>query len=104
MNVMTEEIRKALNEYLELSGTTQRELARAVDKLPQTINKAVTGNSGKLPDLWEDILQAAGMKLVMVPKDADINAFELVKQKALNVRGREDRVRKIDRRKRAAKR
>ena len=104
MNGMTEEIRRALNEYLEISGTTQRELATAVDKLPQTINKAVTGNSGKLPDLWADILEAAGMKLVMVPEDADINAFELVKQKALSVRGREDRVRKIDRARRAGKR
>ena len=95
MNGVTEEIRRALKEYLELSGTTQRELAKAVDKLPQTINKAVTGNSGKLPDLWEDILYAMGMKLIMVPVDADDNSLELVKQKALAVRGTDRRLKEV---------
>ena len=36
---------------------------------------------------WVEMLKATGMKLVMLPDDADVNPLELVRKKAIAVRG-----------------
>lgn len=96
MNLMTDDLRRLMNEYLDVSGTTQQELAEATHKHPMQISKVLRGQEGKLPTSWETMLEATGMKLVLLPKDAEVDALELVRQKALSVRGTDNRVREVE--------
>lgn len=92
---MTEDVRKLLREYLDVSGTTQQELADATHKHPMQISKALRGESGKLPSLWTAMFEAAGLKLLLVPADADVDALELIRQKALSVRDSSSKLREV---------
>jgi Helix-turn-helix len=96
---MTNEIRLGIKEYLDLSGITQVELAEASGKHPVQVNRILTGAEGKLPGMWESTLEALGLKLVVVPVDADLDALALVRQKALAVRGTEKRLKKLGKKK-----
>jgi hypothetical protein len=96
---MTNEIRLSIKEFLDLSGTTQKELSEASGKHLIQVNRILTGAEGKLPTAWQSTLEALGLKLVVVPVDADLDALSLVRQKALAVRGTEKRLKKIGKKK-----
>ena len=96
MPLMTNNLRRLMREYLDVSGTTQQELADATHKHPMQVSKALRGELGKLATIWEAMLKATDMKLIMVPKDADVDALELVRQKALSVRGKDKRLREVE--------
>lgn len=96
LRFMTDDLRTLMNEYLDVSGTSQRELADASHKHPMQISKVLSGQEGKLPTTWENMLRATGMKLILVPEDADVDALELVRQKALSVRGTGKRLREVE--------
>ncbi len=95
MTFMTDDLRRLMKEYLEVSGTTQQELAEATHKHPMQINKVLRGHEGKLSTSWEAMLEATGMKLVMIPADAPVDALKLVREKALALRGTDQRVKEV---------
>ena len=93
---MTDHLRFLMREFLDISQSSADDLAQATHKHPNQLRKVLTGQEGKLPTSWETMLKATGMKLIMVPEDAEINELELVRQKALAVRGKENRLREVD--------
>ena len=97
MGFMTDEVRDLMNEYLGISNTTQQELADAAGKHAMQVNKALRGREGNITSTWEAMLEATGLKIVLVPKDTDVRAKKLIENKALKVRGTDDRVKPVKR-------
>lgn len=93
--VMTNEVRRALNDYMDIADINQNELAEASGKHPQQISDALRGKIGKLSSVWEAAFAACGLKLAVVPEDTD--TLELVRQQALEVRGSDSKLRQVDR-------
>ena len=92
--VMTDEVRRALDDYMEIAGINQNELAEASGKHPQQISDALRGKIGKVSSVWEAAFAACGLKLAVVPEDAD--TLELVRKQALGVRGSDRKLRRVE--------
>ncbi|GEM48496.1 XRE family transcriptional regulator [Deinococcus cellulosilyticus] len=67
---MNEEIRKAIQEVLYQKRISQADLARRLDKTPQEISRALKDpiRGGKVPELWQDILDELDLELVIRPR------------------------------------
>ena len=66
---MNDAIRAAANARLHEKHMSRADLARAVERNPVSISRALNGTAGggEVPALWADILQALGLALVAVP-------------------------------------
>lgn len=67
---MNDEIRKQVDERLKEKGLTRADLARATNRTPQEITRALNGGkggAGKVPDLWQAILDALDLRLTVEP-------------------------------------
>lgn len=68
---MNNEIRRQIDERLKEKGMSRADLARAVQRTPQTISRALNDSgkgAGAVPDLWRDILDALDLELSAQPK------------------------------------
>jgi plasmid maintenance system antidote protein VapI len=71
---MTDEVRAAVNAYLQERGMSRADLARAVERTPQEITRALNGgkNGGSVSPLWIAIFQALKLELtVREQQDSD---------------------------------
>jgi transcriptional regulator with XRE-family HTH domain len=68
INAMNNEIRKAVRIELAKRDMNQTELAEALGMSKQHLNRALSGDLGKLPPVWAKILDYLGLELVVVPK------------------------------------
>lgn len=91
--IMTDDVRKALSDYMEIAGINQNQLAEASGKHPQQISDALRGKIGKVSSVWEAALAACGLKLAVVPQEAD--TLELVRQQALRARGSDKKLKEV---------
>lgn len=67
---MTDEIRQAVNERLAQQGMSRADLARAMNRTPQEITRALNGGKrgGEVPKLWQDLLDVLGFEIVVREK------------------------------------
>lgn len=62
---MNEQIRKTVKDAVERLPISQAELARQLDLSPKVLNRALN-QQGKTPEVWEALLGALGLELVVV--------------------------------------
>ena len=66
---MTPELRAALRTYLKRHHISQADLADQLGTDRHTINRALSHN-GKVPVIWQQMLDALGLELVLQVKKA----------------------------------
>lgn len=66
---MTDELRKALRAFLKEQGISQAELAALIGTDRHAVCRALTTN-GKVPVIWQQMLDALGLELVLRNKQA----------------------------------
>ncbi len=64
---MTDELRVQLRQVLAEHGLTQTALAAAIGTDRHTVNRALSSN-GTVPPIWQKMLDALGLELVLRPK------------------------------------
>jgi transcriptional regulator with XRE-family HTH domain len=69
---MTKEIREEVLAEASKKGLSQSDLADVADVTPTQMSRMLTGKSNGLPKAWEAVLKAVGLRLVVVPVDADL--------------------------------
>lgn len=82
-SVMTNEVRDAILYSLYVSGDKQSELAEEVGKSRQYVNGALKGRVADMPDIWQKMLKARGLKIIAVPDDEDIDFHKLIREHVL---------------------
>ena len=78
---MTDEVRDAILYSLYVSGDKQTELAEEVGKSRQYVNGALQGRVADMPDIWQKMLKARGLKVVAIPEDTEIDYHSLIRAK-----------------------
>jgi hypothetical protein len=70
---MNDEVRASVAARLEDKHMSRADLARAVDKTPQEITRALNGGhgGGEIPRLWAAILEALDLELTAQPRTPD---------------------------------
>lgn len=69
---MNDEIRATVSARLTAKHMSRADLARAIDKTPQEITRALNGGrdgGGKIPTIWISILHALDLQLRATPID-----------------------------------
>lgn len=66
---MTEEIRAGINARLKQKDMTRADLARAIQRHPNSITRALNAyeDSGRVPPVWAAMLEALGLRLTVEP-------------------------------------
>ena len=67
--MMNEQIREAVKTRLKEMNLSNAALGRQLKIAQPNIARALNGRSGDIPENWQKILDATGLKLVAVPKD-----------------------------------
>ena len=69
-------IRDAVRQRMKAQGLTQEGLAEQLGTLQPSIARLLSGRSGAVPKLWQEVLDAVGLELVAVPKGTDLSTLE----------------------------
>lgn len=65
---MNEEVREAVKREMERREMSQGELARQLEMERPNLTRLLSGRSGKIPKVWQDVLDALDLELVALPK------------------------------------
>ncbi len=68
---MNEQVRQAVRARMKERGITQVKLAREVGMEQPNIQRLLAGRVGAVPDSWQKVLDALGLKLIAEPKTPD---------------------------------
>lgn len=68
MTGMNDQVRSAALKAMKERKLTQKNLAAQIDMEPPNLSKLLKGHVGKVPDNWQDILDALDLVLVAVPR------------------------------------
>ncbi len=68
-STMNNRIRHTIKVELAKRSMTQTDLARALGISKQHVNRALTGDLGKVPPIWERILTELGLDLTVTEKE-----------------------------------
>lgn len=68
VNGMNVKVREAVREVMSARELSQGELARQLEVDRPSITRLLSGSSGKVPKLWQEILDALDLELIAVPK------------------------------------
>lgn len=63
---------------MKAQGLTQEGLAEQLGTVQPSIARLLSGRSGAVPKLWQEVLDTLGLELVAVPKGADLSKLERV--------------------------
>lgn len=63
------EVRAAVKEAMKREGVSQVELAKELEMSRVNLTRALSGRSGKVPELWQRLLDRFGLELTVRPKD-----------------------------------
>lgn len=66
---MNDKIRHTIKVELAKRSMNQSDLARALGISKQHVNRALTGDLGKVPSIWERILGELDLELTVQPKE-----------------------------------
>jgi hypothetical protein len=85
MDAMTDEVRKDLNLFLDILGSTQNEQAEEIGINRVTLSRMQNGETGQLPEAWIKTLKTYGLRLAIIADDQDIvnKARESIEKLAL---------------------
>lgn len=67
-------VREAVRQAIESRQLTTKELARELGMEPQNLSRLLTGNSGRVPENWEKILDALDLELLACPRQPSAEA------------------------------
>lgn len=70
---MNAAIREVARSRMKAQGLTQEGLADQLGTVQPSIARLLTGKSGALPKLWQEVLDELGLELVAVPKGTDVS-------------------------------
>lgn len=70
VNIPTREI---VRQRMKAQGLTQEVLAEKLGTLQPSIARLLSGKSGAIPKLWQEVLDELGLELVAVPKGTDVS-------------------------------
>ena len=65
---MNQKVREAVKEAMNTRELSQGELARQLEVDRPSITRLLSGTSGKVPKLWQEVLDALDLELVAVPR------------------------------------
>ncbi|MFC4640033.1 helix-turn-helix domain-containing protein [Deinococcus hohokamensis] len=65
---MNEQVREAVKSAMGERKISQGELARRLEVDRPSITRLLSGTSGKVPKLWQEVLDALDLELVVQPK------------------------------------
>ena len=68
MTGMNEQVRDAVKKAMSQREISQGELARQLEVDRPSITRLLSGASGKVPKLWQEVLDALDLELVAIPK------------------------------------
>lgn len=68
MTGMNDRVRDAVKETMKQRELSQGELARRLSVERPSITRLLSGTSGKVPQLWQEVLDELGLELIAVPK------------------------------------
>lgn len=79
---MNDAIRGTINAQLHNRHMTRSDLARAIDRTPQEVTRALNGSRdgarGGVPSIWASMLDALGLALVAVPSEQNVDGAALL--------------------------
>lgn len=64
MKGMNEQVRQVVRERMKEQGITHERLAELTGIQRPNVTRLLTGQSGTIPDNWQKVLDALGLKLV----------------------------------------
>lgn len=76
---MTNEVRDAILYSLYISGDKQTFLAEEVGKSRQYVNGALQGRVADMPDIWQKMLKARGLRIIAVPDSEEIDFHKMIR-------------------------
>ncbi|WP_231724438.1 helix-turn-helix domain-containing protein [Deinococcus actinosclerus] len=65
---MNDRVREAVKNRLKEKGISQGQLATLLEVERPSITRLLSGTSGKVPQLWQEVLDALDLELVAIPK------------------------------------
>ena len=65
---MNEEVREAVKREMEKREVSQGELAKLINVERPNLTRILSGRSGKIPKVWQEILDTLDMELVALPR------------------------------------
>jgi len=65
---MNPKVRETVKEAMTARELSQGELARQLEVDRPSITRLLSGSSGKIPKLWQEVLDALDLELVAIPK------------------------------------
>ena len=68
-STMNDRIRHTIKVELAKRSMNQTDLAKELGISKQHVNRALTGDLGKVPPIWERILEHMGLELTVRPKE-----------------------------------
>ena len=69
MNGMNEQVRQVVRERMKAEGVTHEKLAELTGIERPNVTRLLTGQSGRVPENWQKVLDALGLELVAVKKE-----------------------------------
>ncbi|GGR31495.1 hypothetical protein GCM10008957_47770 [Deinococcus ruber] len=68
MTGMNDRVREAVKLAMKERDMSQGKLAARLDVERPSVTRLLSGTSGKVPELWQKILDELGLELIAVPK------------------------------------
>lgn len=68
MTGMNDRVREAVKNRLKEKGISQGQLAILLEVERPSITRLLSGTSGKVPQLWQEVLDALDLELIVVSK------------------------------------
>ena len=68
MKGMNEQVRQVVRDRMKEQGITHEKLAEVTGIQRPNVTRLLTGQSGTIPDNWQKVLDALGLKLIAEPK------------------------------------
>ncbi|WP_229776532.1 helix-turn-helix domain-containing protein [Deinococcus ruber] len=65
---MNDRVREAVKLAMKERDMSQGKLAARLDVERPSVTRLLSGTSGKVPELWQKILDELGLELIAVPK------------------------------------
>lgn len=65
---MNEQVREAVRREMERRELSQGELAKLLEIERPNLTRLLSGRSGKIPKVWQDVLDSLDLELVAIPK------------------------------------
>lgn len=70
---MNKQVQEAVRQELKRRKMTHGDLAHLISVERPNLTRVLTGKSGKVPKMWQEIFDALGLEIIVVPKSGSIS-------------------------------